>query len=187
MTDRGETDMGEKIWFCFRPSSLFWPVRANKSHIQSYEIDRAERRLMFRCLRMASAHSRGQMQFGCHQQAYFWTSVACMSIIHAFENYVAKIMLIFPPFHLCSNAVRMHYQHSEDTIQDASILHLWDKSVRKTKLCSLALQAWYVKKIETEIINAKNTLCVVNVNAKVIHFGKMLTLQRLNKTQRGIL
>lgn len=45
-------------------------------------------------------HSRGQMQFGCHQQAYFWTSAACMSIIHASDNHVSQIMLIFSPFHL---------------------------------------------------------------------------------------
>lgn len=60
---------------------------------------------MFRCLREASAHSRVQMEFGCHRPAYFWTSVACMSIIHAFGNYVGSIMLIFPPLHLCTAAL----------------------------------------------------------------------------------
>lgn len=79
---------------------------------------------MFRRLSTASAHSRGQMQFGCHQRTYFWTFVACKSIIHAFDNYVPVIIVIFPPFHLHWNSARLYYQRGEDTIQDDSITHL---------------------------------------------------------------
>lgn len=94
---------------------------------------------MFRRLRTASAHSRGQMQFGCHRWAYFWTSVACMSIIRAFSNYVSTIMLIFPPFHLRWNSARAHYQRGGDTGQDELIIHL------VTPLVGLALMSYIFK------------------------------------------
>lgn len=139
---------------------------------------------MFRCLKTPSAHSSGQMQFGCHQQAYFWTSVACMSIIHAFDNYVSKIIFIFPPFHLCFNSSRLHYQHGEDTMQDSLALHLshvtsWNDiceiMFRKEKPCDRVREK---SGRNRGLISSINTVLAVGVNGKAMHFGRQSTWQR---------
>lgn len=52
-TDIRETNMMENIWFCFHNWRGSWPERDNKSHFQSYYIDRTERCLMLRHLRTA--------------------------------------------------------------------------------------------------------------------------------------
>lgn len=116
MTDRGEADGERKSGSAFAPRLSFglWePINPTSRAIRLTELSAVWCSEV--CAR-ASAHSRGQMQFGCHRRAYFWTSVACMSIIHAFHDYVRLIMLISPPFHLRRLSARLHYQRGGDSV-----------------------------------------------------------------------
>lgn len=167
MTDRGEADGERKSGSAFAPRLSFglWePINPTSRAIRLTELSAVW------CSDVwagASAHSRGQMQFGCHRRAYFWTSVACMSIIHAFHDYVRMIMLISPPFHLRWLSARLHYQRGGDSVQNDSIRYLvtalvgtaflWDVSVRKKKQNSAAV-AW---NIHTRLFTSVERTCIL--------------------------